>query len=130
MAQHAPLRRYYHLFFKLSSCNHPTMAEILDYMRENDFEVSQRTIQRDLDILKNEFKINIGITNDYRYYIKNDEKDRVTDNFKRFLEIINNADVLMNVLLKEKGLMQYLSFGNNTEFKGIQWRTCTKSHSK
>ena len=121
MSQHGTLKRYSLIIKKVTEDYYPSLAQVLDYLNFKGFEVSKRTIQRDLQQLDQEFGLKISYDrNNNGYHIT--EKDKIQlDPFIRFLDIINTANLLKESFSESKNTLQHISFDHNDRFIGLEW---------
>ncbi|NLA24218.1 MAG: WYL domain-containing protein [Bacteroidales bacterium] len=105
---------------KVKHDHFPSFQEVKDYLFEYGFEISDRTIQRDIEQIRFEFGIEIKY-NRYKngYYIDEDDSLNI-ESFFRFLEIVNTANLLTETLLDSKDSLEYISFDSSNGLKGIE----------
>lgn len=121
MSQHGTLKRYSLIIKKVTEDYLPSLAQIIDYLTFKGFEVSKRTIQRDLQQLDQEFGLKITYErNNNGYHIT--EKDKIQlEPFIRLLDIINTANLLKKSFSESKNTLQHISFDHNDRFVGLEW---------
>ncbi|MEA3318303.1 MAG: WYL domain-containing protein [Bacteroidota bacterium] len=120
MSKHGTIRRYTLEIEKIRREQFPSFQEIKNYLFNHGFEVSDRTIQRDIEQIRFEF----GIEIEYKKY-KNgydiDYKNSINiESFFRFLEIVNTAKLLTESLYESKDALKHISFDTGGGFKGIE----------
>lgn len=120
MSKQGTIRRYTLIIEKINAGQYPSFEKIADYVNEHGFEVSGRTIQRDIQQIRNEFGCEISYSRDKNGYFIDQENSINTDSFKRFLEIVNTAELLTESLSENKDTLGYISFENNGAFKGTE----------
>ena len=122
MINHKNIIRFLLIFEKLNIKKHTSLKEIIDYLNRHDIHVSERTLQRDLKYIKDEFGLEVKYDHlEKGYYIhRNDEDSEFFERFINFLEIINTADLLVNSLSDSKEALNYISFDSIGNFKGVK----------
>lgn len=120
MSRHGIIRRYTLEIEKIESGQYPSFAEIRDYLFDHGFEISERTLQRDIEHIRFEFGIEIKYDNFKNGYIIDYENSVDISSFFRFLEIVNTAHLLTETLAESKENLKYISFDQGGGLKGIQ----------
>jgi predicted DNA-binding transcriptional regulator YafY len=98
---------------------YPTKEAILKYLKEKDLEVASRTIERYLEKIRADFGIEIEYDSKERGYFINEEKSVKVDSFFKFLEIVQVADIFTKSLKDSNKMLEYVSFDDSKNFKGI-----------
>ncbi len=98
----------------------PSFGQIKDYLFDHGFEVSARTIQRDMEQIRFEFGIEIKYDRHRNGYYIDGEAQINTDRFLRFLEIVNTAELLTESLKESKDTLQYISFESRGVLRGVE----------
>ncbi len=113
--------RYKLILDKLQSKPFCTFEEIDKNLNQHDINISPRTLQRDLETIRNDFGIDIIYENGRGYFI--DEDSSIIENiesFANFLEIVNTANLLVTTLSEGKDLLNYISFDSMGNFEGVK----------
>ncbi|MCH8317613.1 MAG: WYL domain-containing protein [Bacteroidetes bacterium] len=120
MSLHGTIRRYTLIIEKINRKQYPSFVTIKDYLFEQGFEVSARTIQRDIEQIRFDFGLEIQYDR-YRngYFIDIDNSINI-ESFFRFLEIVNTAELLTESLLESKDTLKHISFDTGGGLKGIE----------
>ena len=119
MSSLGKLRRLYLMLEKVENALHPTFDELYDYYYDQGFEVSKRTLQRDMETLRIEFGIEVAYDHLRNGYFIDREKSINVDSFYRFLEYANTADLLSEGIRKNKDDLEYIHFEAQGRLKGI-----------
>lgn len=119
MSRQGTIRRYMLIIEKVSHHHYPRFQEIGNFLSDCGFEVSKRTIERDLEALRNEFGIEITYNHTHRGYFINEELSHDLPEFLRFLEVAATAEIFTESLSDSKETLQYLSFEDSSTMKGI-----------
>src|SRR3989344_856776 len=93
MSYNAIIKRYFLIIEKTASGQFPTLQEISSTLEKQGFVFSYRTLQRDIEHIRNTFQIEIEYSKARQGYFINKGKSINFDNFTRFLEVINTASV-------------------------------------
>lgn len=120
MSQQGTIRRYTLIIDKISSGQHPSFAEIKDFLYEHGFEVGDRTIQRDIEQIRFEFGIELKYHRDKNGYFIDADANPDMNSFYRFLEIANTAELLTESLSESKDALTYISFDTGGGLRGIE----------
>ncbi len=120
MSKHGTIRRYTLEIEKIRRGQLPSFEEIKDYLFEHGFEISSRTIQRDIEQIRFEFGLEIKYNRDQNGYFIDYEHSINIESFFRFLEIVNTAELLTESLSDSKDALKYISFDTGGGLKGIE----------
>ena len=120
MSKQGTIRRYYLEIEKIREAKFPSFKEIKDYLHSQGFELSDRTIQRDIEQIRIEFDVEISYDRKTNSYFIDYEKSINTESFFRFLEIVNTAEILTESLCECKNSLKYISFDAGGGLKGIK----------
>lgn len=119
MSNLGKLRRLYLLVEKIENAFHPTFDEIYDYYYEHGFEISKRTIQRDIETLRIEFGIEITYDRFREGYYVDRSRSLNVNSFFRFLEYANTADLLSENIRQNKNNLEYIHFESQGKLKNL-----------
>lgn len=117
---HATIRRYSLIIDKISRKTFPSFSELKDCLFEQGFEISGRTLQRDIEQIRYEFGLEIAYDRSRNGYFIDEELSFDIDGFLRFLEIVNTAELLAENLKDSKEALQHISFESSGGLRGIQ----------
>jgi predicted DNA-binding transcriptional regulator YafY len=112
------LRRFDLIITKIENSKYPSLQSISDYLNKYDFDVVSRTLQRDIDELRTEFRILIEYDRKYKgYYI---EKDNTTESVIQF---IKNMSLQANLLdfMKENQTSNNIVLKEKYALKGVEY---------
>ncbi len=121
MSKHGTIRRYTLIIEKIGRNQYPTFELIKDYLFEHGFEVSSRTIQRDIEQIRFEFGIEIKYDRSRSGYCIDTKSSINMDSFLRFFEIVNTAELLTESLKESKDILNYISFESYGGLRGIEY---------
>ncbi len=113
--------RYKLILDKLQSKSFCTFDEIDKNLNQHDIYISPRTLQRDLETIRNDFGIEIIYEHGKGYFIDKDSSlPENIESFANFLEIVNTANLLVTTLSEGKDLLNYISFDSMGNFEGVK----------
>jgi predicted DNA-binding transcriptional regulator YafY len=111
-------RRYLLLIEQLKQKRHPTKQQLLDFLQENDEEISERTLDRDISTIRYELNTVIKYDSSKRGYYIDDDSSLNTDNLVQYLELA----VLGEILGSDSKAFEYIQFESSlTSYKGINY---------
>lgn len=119
MPTHSTIKRYTLIIEKIGRNQYPSFEIIRDYLYDHGFEISARTIQRDIEQIRFEFGVEIKYDRTRNGYYIDTETGINTDTFLRFLEIVNTAELLTESLRESKDSLHYISFDSHGSLRGI-----------
>lgn len=120
MSQQGVIKRYTLIIEKANSGQYPSFREILEYLHEHGHEISDRTLQRDMEQIRNEFGVELQYKNSRNGYEIDYSKSVNVEEFFRFLEIVNTASLLSETLAESKNSLENISFGSFGGMKGTE----------
>jgi predicted DNA-binding transcriptional regulator YafY len=119
MATHVISRRIQYIIQSMHDSYFPSKQSMLDALKEKDFSVSARTLDRDLERIRTDFGLEILYDKSRNgYYIDEDNSVKV-DSFFKFLEIVTIADVFSEHTRSSKKILKFVSFDDSKSFKGL-----------
>jgi predicted DNA-binding transcriptional regulator YafY len=134
MSRQGTIHRYTLIIEKINRNQFPSFQEIQEFLIDCGFELSKRTIERDIEAIRNEFGVEITFDRSKLGYFIDIEKSVNIESFLRFLEIVNTAELLTNSLSESKETLNYISFDQGGGLKGIELLRpllqATKEHRK
>ena len=119
MSNLGKLRRLYLLIEKVENAYHPNFNELYDHYYEHGFELSKRTLQRDLKTLRVEFGIEVAYNDHYKGYYVDHERSINVNSFYRFLEYAHTAELLSESIKENKNDLEYIHFESQGSLKGL-----------
>lgn len=119
MPTHSTIKRYTLIIEKIGRKLYPSFEVIRDYLVDHDFEISARTLQRDIEQIRFEFGVEIKYDRTRNGYYIDTDTGINTDTFLRFLEIVNTAELLTESLRESKDSLHYISFESHGTLRGV-----------
>ena len=120
MSSQGTIRRYTLIIEKIKSHKCPSFNELRDYLYDHGFEISSRTLQRDIEQIRIEFGIEIKYDRSGNGYSIDEELSINLDSFLRFLEIVSTADLLTQSLKEGKDALRFIAFESEGNLYGIE----------
>jgi len=120
MSKQGTIRRYTLIIEKINNKQFPSFELIKDCLWEHGFQISKRTLQRDVEDIRYEFGLDIKYARSKNGYYFDEESSINIESFFRFLEIANTAELLTESLADCKDTLKYILFGNSGTLKGIE----------
>ena len=120
MSKHGTIRRYTLIIEKLRSNQYPSFGEIKKHLFNVGFEISDRTIQRDIEQIRFEFGIEIMYDRFKNGYFIDYDSSINIESFFKFLEIVNTAELLTESLSESKDTLNYILFENQGNLQGLE----------
>lgn len=120
MSKQGYIRRYALIIEKVNTNRFPSFAGIKDFLFDNGFEISTRTLQRDIEQIRCEFGIEITYERERNGYFIDTENSINIDGFLRLLEISNTAELLMASLKESRDTLSFIQFESFGQLRGIE----------
>ncbi len=118
MSSQGTIKRYILIVEKTNSQNKPSFADIREYLHQHGFEISSRTLQRDIEQIRLEFGIEIKYDRGNNGYFIDQDSSIDLNSFLGFLDTVATADLLTQSLKESKSAMNYISFESEGNFHG------------
>jgi len=121
MSVQGKIKRYSLIIEKIKNGRDTSFEAIKDFLFDNGFEHSKRTIQRDFDDLRNEFGVEVLYDSSKNNYYIDYENSPNFESFVRFLELVNTADLLKESFKSKSKSLEHIVFDNSEGLQGIQY---------
>ncbi|NOU60582.1 helix-turn-helix transcriptional regulator [Marinifilum caeruleilacunae] len=121
MSQQATIKRYLLLIEKVKKGNYPSKQELIDLLNDQGLKCSERTFQRSLESIRNEFGVEIEYNTIRRGYFINDDISVDYEPFIRFLDIAQSANTLIETLSDGREALKYIHFDTSANMMGIHY---------
>ncbi|MBP6333934.1 MAG: WYL domain-containing protein [Bacteroidia bacterium] len=118
MSSQGTIKRYILIVEKTNSDKCPSFKDLSDYLHQHGFEISSRTLQRDIEQIRIEFGIEIKYDRSKNGYFIDSKESLDLDTFLGFLDTVATADLLTQSLKESKSALRHISFENEGGFKG------------
>lgn len=121
MSYKTTLKKYFLIIEKINRGTYPNMKDIRTKLDNFDLSCSQRTIERYIEAIRDEFGIEI-IYNTYRkgYYIDK-ENSLDFDSYFNFLKFSQEANLLVETLRDGQNACKYIHFDADPNRTGIEF---------
>jgi predicted DNA-binding transcriptional regulator YafY len=96
------------------------MVEMMDYLFQQGFENSKRTMQRDFQHIRDEFGVNIVYNRSRNGYYIPEESSPYVD---QFLRLANLAQLTQIFAINNRELLNYISFESQGSLRGLHHLT-------
>lgn len=120
MSQRGTIKRYTAIIEKVGGQQYPSAQAILEFLEDLGFSISKRTLERDLDAIRNEFGVEITYNASNRGYFIDEQNSVELSAFLRFLEIVQTADLLTESLTESKRTLNYIHFDQAGGMSGVE----------
>jgi predicted DNA-binding transcriptional regulator YafY len=115
MSNYSLLKRFAIIVDKINNKRPPSLKELLESLRQQGFDVSSRTLQRDIERLRDDFDLNI-------YYDVPSDTYRIDvadslyfETLLRIIQLFNTSDILLKSVQENKKTLSFISFEQNIE---------------
>jgi len=120
MASYNELIRMYKLIQYVTINKYPNRYDILNYLEEEGFKISSRTLDYDFANIRADFRKELVYSKlDGGYYIDEEASDQY-DSFFRFVEIATLAEIFNESLKDNNKILDLVSFDDSRSFAGIE----------
>lgn len=120
MSIQSTIHRIFLIINQTQRKKYTTFQEIINYLYDNGFEISRRTLERDIEMIRNEFKIELLYNPERKgYYIDTDNSPQL-DFYLKLFEFSVTANVLNDLILKGKDSFKYIFFENTGILQGVE----------
>ena len=118
MSAQGTIKRYQLILEKLRYNSYPAFEEIKSFLHEQGFEISKRTLQRDIDAIRNEFSVSILFDRSRQGYCIDQEASPGYGKLLKLIRLQNETEMLQQSLRDEH---EYISFEHQDEWSNIKW---------
>lgn len=119
MSSQGTIKRYILIVEKINAKRIPSLSDLKHHLYEHGFEISDRTLQRDIEQIRVEFGIEIKYDRAGKGYFIDKNESLDLDTFLGFLDTVATADLLTQSLKESQSAMHYISFETEGTFKGV-----------
>lgn len=115
---HGTIRRYQIIIRKLGSPGNTSLRELKDLLHDMGFEVSKRTVQRDIEHIRDDFKVNITYKRAENGYFIPPDSEWHTEQFMRLANLSQLMQMVAQPVKNDRNAIHHISFENHGEQKG------------
>ena len=120
MAKNETIRRYFHEIELLRRRGYPDLKYISRYLENFEIFKSPRTIERDIQELRENYGIAIVYDTQDKGYFIDEDKSVKFNAFMKFLETTHTAQIMMDGLTKSKDFLENIDFDISEGAKGVE----------
>lgn len=120
MPKSEPLRRYILLINHLSSSKKPSLEQLRQYLASHELDISERTLQRDIEALRTNFGLEVEYDSSANGYFLLEDERFPLDDFMRVARLKLRSDLLMDSIYDIKHNQNFVSFDGSEMLKGIE----------
>ncbi|HYK45327.1 MAG TPA: WYL domain-containing protein [Parafilimonas sp.] len=118
MSAQGTIKRYQLILDKLRYNSYPSFEEMQRFLHEQGFEISRRTLQRDIDAVRNEFSVSILFHRSRKGYYIDQEDSPGYGKLMKLIRLQSETEMLQQSLRDEH---EYISFEHQDEWSNIKW---------
>jgi predicted DNA-binding transcriptional regulator YafY len=119
MSQQGTIKRYQLILEQLQSSIRPSFALLKEHLHSNGFEISPRTLQRDIQHIRDEFGIDILYHKPGNYYYINTSTSEDVPGFLRFLHLVQSGNALSEQFHRHN--LPYMDLSSEITASGMEW---------
>jgi predicted DNA-binding transcriptional regulator YafY len=112
------IKRFQIILGKLQRSKYPTLKERASALKDNDIIASERTLQRDIEHLRDTFSIEITFHPGTKGYYIDESISLHLHDFIRFLDMSSALDVIVDTLKESKETLKHFVMDDVTSMKG------------
>lgn len=121
MSLQGTIKRYFLIVSLVKQNQRPSLAGILDMLHSEGFEISKRTLDRDIEDIRNEFGIELVYDKIKKGYFIDQKQSFNIDYILRFFELSISAQVIIDTFKEGKEALQFVSFDSSDGLTGVHW---------
>ena len=99
---------------------YPSKEDIIYHLEDKDLSVSSRTLDRYLASIRADLGVAITHSKANNGYFIDEENSVRVESFFRYLELVEIADIFSKSLMDSNEILEYVSFDDSRNFKGIE----------
>jgi len=119
MATQGTIRQYYVILSAARANQYPTKRDLVGQLRDAGFASSPRTIERYMEQLRNEFKIDIEYDPTRKGYGIPTADRKQSQRTLSFFERLLLGDMLTNEATRQTDMLRYVSFDTDGSYTGL-----------
>ena len=114
------IRRHYLIIRRIFRNDYPSKHVLLEYMKQYDVEVGERTFQRDLAEIRSNFDIEIIYDEKRNGYFAQTNSTLELDKLLYFIGLAESSDIVLSTMRDKNRLLQYLAVSPDPRAKGVE----------
>jgi predicted DNA-binding transcriptional regulator YafY len=121
MSLQGTIKRYFLIVSLVKQNQRPSSADLLDMLHSEGFEISKRTLDRDIEDIRNEFGIELVYDKTKKGYFIDIKQTYNLEYILRFFELSISAQVMIDSFKEGKEALHFLSFDSSDSLTGVHW---------
>jgi len=121
MSIQGTIKRYFLIINMVKQNQRPSKDEILKMLRMDGFRISKRTLDRDIEVIRVEFGIEMVFDKIKRGYFIDLEQSSDMEYILRFFELSISAQVMIESFKEGRESLQFVSFDSSESLTGVHW---------
>jgi predicted DNA-binding transcriptional regulator YafY len=110
-----PLIKRFSIIIEIIDQRPTTLKELLDRLHEEGFEISKRTLQRDIEYLKIDFGLDIQYKAATHTYHLDKEKSEHLDDLLYLIQLLHTSDFLLQSIREKEKFLSFITFDHMKE---------------
>ncbi len=119
MSIQGTIKRYSLIIEHIRRSDFPSFREIHELLQAEGFQISSRTLQRDIEDIRDEFGIEVAWNPGKNGYFIDYDNSVNADYILHFLEMSVSAQIMIDTLKEGKEALKYISFDSYDNFRGL-----------
>lgn len=120
MSVQGTIKRYSLIISKVDSRQFPSFEELHAHLQEHSFDISARTLQRDMETIRTDFGLYLRYNKDRNGYYIDDDQSVNYSSFIRLTELVSTADIIVENLKAGKAALSNIAFEAQGTLRGVQ----------
>ena len=121
MSLQGKMRRCYLILRILQTRHYPKLDEIHDYLHDHGFEITQRTLQRDLESIRTEFDVDIAYDPGQRGYKLEAMSGEEIEVLMQFFKSSQTANILLESIKGNREHTRLIQVEQNEDYIGLEY---------
>ncbi|MFG6685275.1 helix-turn-helix transcriptional regulator [Mariniflexile sp. HNIBRBA6329] len=120
MSKYHISRRLQFIIQYVNDRNYASKDQLVEFLNSKDFDISERTLERDMSKIRADFGIELGYSKQHNGYFIDKDRSVKVESFFKFLELVTLADVFSDGLKDNHKVLDYVIFDDSSKLKGIE----------
>lgn len=121
MSMHRTIIRYFLIINRVKRPGFPSFGDIREMLTEHDFDVSTRTLQRDIGNIRTDFGIEIRYNSYHKGYYLDRDNSPDLDSLMKFLEMAVLTGTFNELYRDANEAKEFVSFDAEAAIKGVEY---------
>jgi len=119
MSLQAKVKRYSLIIDHVKRLKYPSFRDIHNMLNDYGFGIDSRTLQRDIEDIRDEFGVEITYDTGKKGYYIDYENSINADYVLHFLELAVSSDIMIDSVKEGKKVLKYIDFDSYEHFRGV-----------